>query len=64
VRYTQFLDRGDVWLLKQEGPTRLTLITCSPADAQHPSRVQRYAVSAYALDGADAGAEYAAYPLF
>ncbi len=59
VRYTQFLDRADVWVLKQEGPTRLTLITCSPADVQNPSRLQRYAVSAYALDDTDAGAERA-----
>ena len=49
VRYTQVLDRRDVWIAKQEGPTRLTLVTCFPFDALRAGGPQRYVVWAYAL---------------
>ena len=50
VRYTQVLDRRDVWIAKQEGPTRLTLVTCYPFDALRAGGPQRYVVWAYAID--------------
>ena len=49
VRYTQVLDRRDVWIAKQEGPTRLTLVTCFPFDALRAGGPQRYVVWAYAI---------------
>jgi len=64
VRYAQFLERGDVWVLKQEGPARLTLITCSPSDARRAGSLQRYAVSAYALDDMEVDAERAGWTEF
>lgn len=51
VRYAQGLDPRDVWITKQEGPDRLTLITCSPPRARRASEPQCYVVSAYAADG-------------
>ena len=50
VRYTQVLDRRDVWIAKQEGPSRLTLVTCFPFDALRAGGPQRYVVWAYAAD--------------
>ena len=50
VRYTQVLDRRDVWIAKQEGPTRLTLVTCFPFDALRAGGPQRYVVWAYAVN--------------
>jgi len=50
VRYAQVLDRRDVWIAKQEGPARLTLVTCYPFDALRAGGPQRYVVWAYAID--------------
>lgn len=47
-RVTQALvaDRRDSWLMKNEGPTRLTLVTCWPFDALRAGGDKRYAVIA------------------
>jgi sortase A len=50
VRQAQVLDRGDVWVARQEGPTRLTLVTCYPFGALRPGGPRRYVVRAYAVD--------------
>ena len=50
------LDRRDVWIAKQEGPTRLTLITCYPFDALRAGGAQRVVISAFANDATDTGA--------
>jgi len=50
VRYAQGLDPRDVWITKQEGPDRLTLITCVPPSPRSASDPQCYVVSAYAAD--------------
>lgn len=42
------LDRRDVWVAKQEGPNRLTLVTCFPFDALRAGGPQRYVVFAFA----------------
>lgn len=51
VRYrageAMVLDRRDVWVAKQEGPTRLTLITCYPFDALRAGTAQRYVLFAF-----------------
>jgi len=54
VRYAQGLDPRDVWITKQEGPERLTLITCSPSGARRPSEDQCYVVSAFAAESGSA----------
>jgi len=41
------LDQRDVWVTKQEGPTRLTLVTCYPFDALRAGGRQRYVVFAF-----------------
>ena len=41
------LDKGDVWMTKQEGPTRLTLVTRYPFDALRAGGRQRYVVFAF-----------------
>ncbi len=41
------LDKRDVWLAKQEGPNRLTLVTCYPFAALHAGGSQRYVVFAF-----------------
>ncbi len=46
VTGTQVVDKRDVWLMKNDGPTRLTLITCWPFDALRAGGDQRYAVIA------------------
>lgn len=51
VRYVQELDTGDFWITKQEGPTRLTLITCSPRAESPSNKAPCHAVSAYAVEG-------------
>lgn len=51
VRYVQELDPRDIWIIKQEGPTRLTLITCVSSPPFAPGRLPCYVVSAYALEG-------------
>ena len=60
VSYSKVVDRGDVWVARQEGPTRLTLVTCFPFDALRAGGAQRYVVVAYAIDGLkDRGGERA-----
>jgi sortase A len=44
------LDKREVWVLKNEGPTRLTLITCYPFDALRAGGPLRYVVTARAID--------------
>jgi sortase A len=51
VDWTSVLDRRELWVLKNEGPTRLTLITCYPFDALRAGGPLRYVVTARALDG-------------
>ncbi len=51
VDWTSVLDKREVWVLKDEGPTRLTLITCYPFDALRAGGPLRYVVTARALDG-------------
>ena len=52
VRYrvagAQVIDRRDVWIASQDGPTRLTLVTCWPLDAWRAGGDARYAVTAEA----------------
>jgi sortase A len=51
VRYraaeAMVLDRRETWVAKQEGPTRLTLITCYPFDALRAGGPQRYVLFAF-----------------
>lgn len=49
VREAAVLDKRDVWVTKQEGPTRLTLVTCYPFDALRAGGPQRYVVFAFEL---------------
>lgn len=42
------LDRRDTWVAQQEGPTRLTLVTCYPFDALGGDGPLRYVVVAVA----------------
>jgi sortase A len=51
VDWTSVLDKREVWVLKNEGPTRLTLITCYPFDALRAGGPLRYVVTASAIDG-------------
>ena len=44
----EVLDRREVWVAKQEGPTRLTLVTCYPFDALSADGPLRYVVVALA----------------
>lgn len=50
VRYRvsslQVLDRRDTWIAAQDGPARLTLVTCWPLDAWRAGGDARYAVTA------------------
>jgi sortase (surface protein transpeptidase) len=50
VRYhvdgAEVVDRRDVWIARQEGPARLTLVTCWPLDAWRAGGDKRYAVFA------------------
>ena len=47
VRDALVLDKRDVWVAKQEGPSRLTLVTCFPFDALRAGGAQRYVVFAF-----------------
>jgi sortase A len=47
VRDALVLDKRDVWVAKQEGPRRLTLVTCFPFDALRAVGPQRYVVFAF-----------------
>jgi sortase A len=53
VRYVQELDPRDVWITKQEGPARLTLITCAASAMASAGGPPCYVVSAYAARGED-----------
>ncbi len=52
VRHAMVLDKRDVWVAKQEGSTRLTLITCYPFGGLRADGAQRYVISAFA-EGTD-----------
>lgn len=47
VEHASVLHKGDVWVAKQEGPDRLTLVTCYPFDALRAGGSQRYVVFAF-----------------
>jgi sortase A len=51
VEAMRVLDKREVWVLENEGPTRLTLITCYPFDALRAGGPLRYVVTARALAG-------------
>jgi sortase A len=51
VDETRVLDKRDVWVLENEGPTRLTLITCYPFDALQAGGPLRYVVTVRAVVG-------------
>jgi len=48
VQWAEVLDRREVWVAKQEGPARLTLVTCYPFDALGGDGPLRYVVIALA----------------
>jgi len=50
VKAAQVLDKDEVWVTKQDGPTRLTLVTCYPFDALSAGGDQRYVVFANAVE--------------
>ena len=50
VRRMRVLDRSDGWVATQEGPSRLTLVTCFPFGALRAGGAERYVVWAYAID--------------
>ena len=52
VKATQVLDKRDTWVTRQEGPTRLTLVTCYPFDTLSAGGDQRYVVFANAIEKA------------
>jgi sortase A len=45
------LHRSETWIAHQEGPSRLTLVTCYPLDALHAGGDQRYAIVAFQSRG-------------
>ena len=47
VSAMEVLDRREVWVTKQEGPARLTLVTCYPFDAWRAGGNQRYVLVAF-----------------
>ncbi len=51
VDEARVLDKRDVWVLEDDGPTRLTLITCYPFDALRAGGRLRYVVTASPMDG-------------
>ncbi len=55
VRDALVLDKRDVWVAKQEGPNRLTLVTCYPFEALRAGGPQRYVV--FAFESKDRGGE-------
>jgi sortase A len=50
VKSSQVLDKHETWVTKQDGPTRLTLVTCYPFDALRAGGDQRYVVFANAIE--------------
>ena len=51
VGATHVLHRSELWIARQEGPSRLTLVTCYPLDAWRAGGDQRYAVVAFQSRG-------------
>jgi sortase A len=49
VDWTRVLGKHALWVLENEGPTRLTLITCYPFDALRAGGPLRYVVTASAI---------------
>jgi len=49
VNAMEVLDKRDTWVTKNEGPTRLTLVTCWPFDALRAGGPERYVVFANAV---------------
>lgn len=49
VEAAAVLDAADLWVTRQDGPTRLTLVTCYPFDALRAGGAQRYVVFAEAI---------------
>ena len=49
VEAAAVLEREDLWITRQDGPTRLTLVTCYPFDALRPGGTGRYVVFADAI---------------
>jgi len=49
VSDTQVVDKSDVHVARNAGPTRLTLVTCWPFDALRAGGPQRYVVTALAV---------------
>lgn len=47
VGAAEVLHRREVWAASQDGPTRLTLVTCYPFDAWRAGGAQRYVVIAF-----------------
>ena len=47
VGATHVLHRSELWIASQDGPARLTLVTCYPLDAWHAGGDQRYAIVAF-----------------
>lgn len=47
IELASVLHKGDVWVAKQEGPDRLTLVTCYPFNALRAGGPQRYVVFAF-----------------
>ena len=52
VNFAQVLNKKETWVLKNEGPSRLTLITCWPFNALRAGGPDRYVVSARMSDAA------------
>jgi sortase A len=50
VKSSQVLDKNEIWVTRQDGPTRLTLVTCYPFDALRAGGEQRYVVFANAVE--------------
>lgn len=50
VKAAEVLDEKDIWVTRQDGRTRMTLITCYPFDAIRAGGPQRYVVFADAIE--------------
>ena len=50
VDRAQVVDKRETWVLKDDGPTRLTLVTCYPFDAVRAGGSKRYVVTARAAE--------------
>lgn len=51
VGESHVLHRSEMWIARQEGPSRLTLVTCYPLDAWRAGGDQRYAIVAFRAGG-------------